>query len=102
MGQRTDTAEAPKHRGTRSSGSPDCGTLSLEARQHAGRRRRASRVRSVGDGGAGAVTTEGAESYADLQDRVARLERELARSVAEVEALSEIGEAVNSTLDLQA
>ena len=37
-------------------------------------------------------------SYADLQQKVAHLERELARSAAEVEALSEGGQAVNSTL----
>src|SRR5262249_11960628 len=41
------------------------------------------------------------DSYADLEDKVASRTRELARSVSELRALSEIGQAVNSTLDLE-
>jgi GAF domain-containing protein len=47
------------------------------------------------------MTPEDAESHAELQQRVARLERDLASSAAEVEALSDVGQAVNSTLDLK-
>jgi signal transduction histidine kinase len=41
------------------------------------------------------------DSYADLEGKVASRTRELARSVSELRALSEIGQAVNSTLDLE-
>jgi signal transduction histidine kinase len=40
-------------------------------------------------------------SYADLEQKVEERTRELARSVQELQALEEIGRAVNSTLDLQ-
>jgi signal transduction histidine kinase len=41
------------------------------------------------------------ESYATLEHKVATRTRELARSVQELQALGEIGQAVNSTLDLE-
>jgi signal transduction histidine kinase/CheY-like chemotaxis protein len=41
------------------------------------------------------------ESYRDLENRVAARTEELSRSVAELQALGEVGQAVNSTLDLQ-
>jgi signal transduction histidine kinase len=41
------------------------------------------------------------ESYAGLEQKVTERTRELARSVEELQALGEVGQAVNSTLDLQ-
>jgi len=41
------------------------------------------------------------ESYRDLENRVAARTEELSRSVAELQALGAVGQAVNSTLDLQ-
>jgi signal transduction histidine kinase len=41
------------------------------------------------------------DSYTDLEEKVATRTRELARSVSELRALSEIGQVVNSTLDLE-
>jgi signal transduction histidine kinase len=41
------------------------------------------------------------ESYADLEKKVEQRTHELAQSVAELRALSEVSQAVNSTLDLQ-
>jgi signal transduction histidine kinase len=41
------------------------------------------------------------ESYADLEKKVEQRTQELARSVAELRALGEVSQAVNSTLDLQ-
>jgi signal transduction histidine kinase len=41
------------------------------------------------------------DSYAGLEEKVASRTRELARSVSELRALSEIGQVVNSTLDLE-
>jgi signal transduction histidine kinase/DNA-binding response OmpR family regulator len=41
------------------------------------------------------------ESYRDLEDKVAARTEELSRSVAELQALGAVGQAVNSTLDLQ-
>ena len=41
------------------------------------------------------------ESYRDLENKVAARTGELSRSVAELQALGEVGQAVNSTLDLQ-
>ena len=41
------------------------------------------------------------ESYADLESKVEERTRELAQSVAELRALGEVSQAVNSTLDLE-
>jgi len=41
------------------------------------------------------------ESYRDLENKVAARTEELSRSVAELQALGAVGQAVNSTLDLQ-
>ena len=41
------------------------------------------------------------ESYADLEKKVELRTHELAQSVAELRALGEVSQAVNSTLDLQ-
>jgi signal transduction histidine kinase/DNA-binding response OmpR family regulator len=41
------------------------------------------------------------ESHRNLEDKVAARTEELSRSVAEMQALGEVGQAVNSTLDLQ-
>jgi signal transduction histidine kinase/CheY-like chemotaxis protein len=48
------------------------------------------------------MTSNSAESHDDLRQRVERLEHDLARATSEVEALSEVGQAISSTLDLQA
>jgi two-component system, NtrC family, sensor kinase len=49
-----------------------------------------------------AMTSDSPESHADLRQRIERLEHDLAQATSEVEALSEVGQAINSTLDLQA
>jgi signal transduction histidine kinase len=41
------------------------------------------------------------ESYTSLEQKVEARTRELARSIAELKALGEVGQAVNSTLDIQ-